>query len=168
MSEQELMGSGKGWEVQQLQAANIQLRQHIGWWMQLQAGASLSKGSVTILGNQRVYKQVATDPKCNFWGWHTTIMQHLSYLFGHKPKKPNKQNTSKNIITSLCFRKILHTFNMSPHSPYSIGVTRQLWDGHFRYLRVNRKKVLLQTDVYYSTLPNHQQFLGFPTTGQES
>lgn len=24
------------------------------------------------------------------------------------------------------FRKILHTFNVSPHSPYSIGVTGQL------------------------------------------
>lgn len=64
-----------------------------------------------------------------------------------KTENNNKQNTHKTIMTSLCLRKILHTFNMSPHSPYSIGVTRQLWDGHFGYLRVNRKKVLLQTDV---------------------
>lgn len=85
-----------------------------------------------------------------------------------KPENNNKQNTHKNIVTSLCFRKILRTFNMSSHSPHSIGITRQLWDGHFRYLRVNRKKALLQTDVqiYLSKQPNHQ-FLSFPTTGQE-
>lgn len=70
--------------------------QHIGQWMQLQAGASLSKGSVTILGDQRVaskYKQVVADSKHNFGGWHTTIMQHLSSLLGQKNKRKQTNKT---------------------------------------------------------------------------
>lgn len=97
MSEQELMGSGKGWGGQQLQAANVQLMQHIGWQMQLQAGTSFSFGSVTILGDQSMaskHKEVVADSQPNFWGQHTIIMQHLSYLLGQKNSKIHQKPLS--------------------------------------------------------------------------
>lgn len=121
-------------------------------WMQLQAAASFVKRKCNntrgpeggwLLKTSRWLLTQITISRDGTQASRSTIPISLD----RKTENNNKQNTHKNIMTSLCLRKILHTFNMSPHSPYSIGVTRQLWDGHFRYLRVNRKKVLLQTDV---------------------
>jgi len=139
--------------------------------MQLQAGASLSKESVTILGDQRVasrYKQVVADSKHNFWGWHTTTMQQLSYLPGHKTKNTQTKYTKNHHLPMLqentaylqhvSSRSIQHWgYQAAPRRPFQIPT-------------VNRNTVLFKTDVwtYYGESPNHQQFLSFPTTRQES
>lgn len=100
------MGSGNTWEVQQLQAANVQLTQHSGWWMQLQAAASLSKGSVTIQGEPesgwlfKISRWLLTQTTISDDGTQAS-RSTIPLSLDRKPENNNKQNTHKIIMTSL-------------------------------------------------------------------
>lgn len=85
-------------------------------------------------GNWEMRSSAASHCKCTADAAHCAMDAAVSSFFV-KRKHDNSRGPESGFKvqtggcktpTSLSLRKILHTFNVSPHSPYSIGVTGQL------------------------------------------